>query len=104
DSDFDLERLVMLFNTELANDLGNLLNRSLNMTKRFLGAELRESPYSDHECAALRDSLEQSRAACLAAMDEYDVPGALKALNAHVVHCNGFAERNKPWELAKDES
>ncbi|NNM28905.1 MAG: methionine--tRNA ligase, partial [Akkermansiaceae bacterium] len=43
DSDFDGERLVMLFNTELANDLGNLLNRSLNMTKRFLHATLEES-------------------------------------------------------------
>ena len=104
DSAFDLERLVMIFNTELANDLGNLLNRSLNMTKRFLGAELRPSSYDDEECSAVRASLETTRSSYLSAMDHYDVPGALEALNAHVVHCNGFAERNKPWELAKDES
>ncbi len=35
DSDFDLDRLVMLFNTELANNLGNLCNRALNMSQRF---------------------------------------------------------------------
>jgi len=104
DSDFDPERLVMLFNTELANDLGNLLNRSINMTKRFLHGQLPETHYDDDQCAALRDSLQAVRAAYHAAMDDYDVAGALKALNAHVVHCNGFAERNKPWALAKEEA
>jgi methionyl-tRNA synthetase len=104
DSDFDPERLVMLFNTELANELGNLLNRALSMTKRFLDADLRESSYSDDECKALRESLEAARTAYFASMDRYEVAAGLKALNAHVVHCNGFAERNKPWELAKDES
>lgn len=104
DSDFDPRRLVMLFNTELANDLGNLLNRSLNMTKRFLQAELRESSHEDEQCAELRASLEKSTGDYFAAMDRHDPAGALQALNRHVVHCNGFAERNKPWELAKDES
>jgi methionyl-tRNA synthetase len=35
DSDFDVERLIMLYNTELANELGNLCNRALNMSQRF---------------------------------------------------------------------
>ncbi|MEN8694077.1 MAG: methionine--tRNA ligase, partial [Akkermansiaceae bacterium] len=29
---------------------------------------------------------------------------ALQAINAHVTHCNGYLERNKPWEMKKDES
>ena len=37
DSDYDPERLFVLFNSEMANGLGNLLNRSLNMTKASLG-------------------------------------------------------------------
>ncbi len=104
DSTFDVQRLISLFNSELANDLGNLLNRSLNMTKRFIGGELRESSYTDDDCEAVRSSLQQSTAAYLAAMDLYDVPGALKAINGHVVHCNQFIERNPPFELRKDES
>jgi methionyl-tRNA synthetase len=35
-------------------------------------------------------------------MDECDVSHALEALSRHVVHCNGYAERMKPWELNKD--
>ena len=104
DSAFDLERLVMLFNTELANDLGNLLNRSLNMTKRFLGGCLRVTDYENEETQSLRQSLAAAASRYQEAMEAYDISGALAAINAHVVHCNGFAERNKPWELAKDEA
>ena len=50
DSAFDLNRLISLFNSELANDLGNLLNRSINMTKRFVGGELAEPNYDDDAC------------------------------------------------------
>lgn len=37
-----------------------------------------------------------------AAMDSFDIAEALKAINRHVTVCNAYAERNKPWELAKD--
>ena len=104
DSAFDVTRLVTLFNAELANDLGNLLNRSLNMTKRFLGGELTLSGYDDEACAAVRESLSGATGAYLAAMDDYDLPVALKALNDHVVHCNKFIEQNPPFELRKDET
>ena len=104
DSAFDVARLITLFNAELANDLGNLLNRSLNMTKRFLGGELRISEYDDEACAHVRESLCSVTKAFLAAMNEYDLPGALKALNDHVVQCNQFIEKNPPFELRKDET
>lgn len=104
DSSFDLSRLIMLFNTELANDLGNLLNRSLNMTKRFQGATLRVVDYEDEETKALRTSLAETQSAYQTSMENNDLSAGLAAINAHVVHCNGFVERNKPWELAKDES
>ena len=104
DSAFDVARLITLFNSELANDLGNLLNRSLNMTKRFLGGELVSNNYDDEPCAGVRESLSSATTAYLAAMDEHDLPGALKAINGHVVHCNQFIEKNPPFELRKDET
>ena len=104
DSDFDIERLVMLFNTELANDLGNLLNRSINMTKGFCNSTISDTNTDDESDAALRQSLADSTAAYRAAMDNCDVDQALQAINAHVTHCNGYLERNKPWEMKKDES
>lgn len=102
DSDFDLDRLVMLFNTELANELGNLCNRALNMSQRFTAGVLRHGGEVTGEDEGLRSSLTESTAAWRAAMDEFEVSKALEAINRHVAHCNGYAERMKPWELNKD--
>lgn len=102
DSDFDLDRLVMLFNTELANELGNLCNRALNMSQRFTGGVLRTGGSLTEEDTALQQSLADSIAAYQTAMDDFDISKGLEALNRHVVHCNGYAERMKPWELNKD--
>ena len=104
DSDFDPERLVMLFNTELANDLGNLLNRSINMNKGFCNSTISSTDTDDEGDIALRESLATSTAAYRKAMDECEISVALQAINDHVTHCNGYLERNKPWEMKKDES
>ncbi len=102
DSDFDVERLIMLFNTELANELGNLCNRALNMSQRFTeGIVSRGGPFADDDLA-LQTSLAESTAAYRAAMDEFDISKGLEAISRHVVHCNQYAERMKPWELNKD--
>jgi methionyl-tRNA synthetase len=102
DSDFDVDRLVMLFNTELANELGNLCNRALNMSQRFTDGIVRHGSALQDEDLALQKSLADSLAAYQTAMDDYDISKGLEALNRHVVHCNGYAERMKPWELNKD--
>jgi methionyl-tRNA synthetase len=102
DSDFDVERLIMLFNTELANELGNLCNRALNMSQRFTdGIISRGGSFSDEDLA-LQTSLAESTDAYRTAMDEFDVSKGLEALSRHVVHCNVYAERMKPWELNKN--
>ncbi|MEJ6582158.1 MAG: methionine--tRNA ligase [Akkermansiaceae bacterium] len=104
DSDFDIERLVMLFNTELANDLGNLLNRSINLLKGACAATVADTHTNEAEDVALRESLTNATAAYRAAMDDCEVSAALQAINDHVTHCNGYLERHKPWEMKKDES
>ncbi len=104
DSDFDAERLIMLFNTELANDLGNLLNRSINMTKGFCQSTISSTATDDPEDLALRQSLQKTTSAYRHAMDHYELSEALQAINDHVTHCNGYLERHKPWEMKKDET
>ncbi|MCU0776544.1 MAG: class I tRNA ligase family protein [Akkermansiaceae bacterium] len=102
DSDFDLDRLVMLYNTELANELGNLCNRALNMSQRFTdGLITRGGIFTDADLE-LQTSLSEATDAYRVAMDEFDVSKGLEALGRHVVHCNQYAERMKPWELNKD--
>lgn len=102
DSDFDLDRLVMLYNQEMANELGNLCNRALSMTGRFCGSIVTTTGELTQEELDLRESLTKCIADYRAAMDAYDVPEALKAINRHVTHCNSYTERNKPWELNKE--
>ncbi|MGE9270728.1 MAG: methionine--tRNA ligase [Verrucomicrobiales bacterium] len=102
DSDFDLDRLVMLYNQELANELGNLCNRALNMTNRFCGGIVTTTHSPSDEDNTLRESLASCVQNYEAAMNRYDVAGAMNSITNHVGHCNAYAERNKPWELSKN--
>ncbi len=102
DSEFDLDRLVMLYNTELANELGNLCNRALNMSQRFTGGILHHGGPLTEDDTALQASLADSIQAYQAAMNDFELSKGLEALNRHVSHCNGYAERMKPWELNKN--
>ncbi|WP_411826599.1 methionine--tRNA ligase [Luteolibacter sp. AS25] len=102
DSDFDLDRLVMLFNTELANELGNLCNRALNMSQRFTEGIITPGGPLTADDKELQKSLTESTAAYRKAMQNHEISKGLEALNNHVVHCNQYAERMKPWELNKN--
>lgn len=104
DSDYDPERLKMIYNTELANDIGNLVNRSLNMCVRYCGGVISLGSEDDELSAALRRSLADTTAKFIACMDAYNAADALGALNAHVGLCNSYIEQKQPWTLAKDES
>lgn len=101
DSDFDLDRLIMLYNTELANELGNLCNRALSMSQRYTHGIIDPGGALTEEDIALQTSLRETTAAYRTAMDEFDISKGLEALNRHVAHCNGYAERQKPWEIFK---
>jgi len=102
DANFDVERLVMLFNTELANELGNLCNRALNMSVRFTDGIITPGGPLTHDDMALQQSLIDSTAAYTKAMGNHEISMGLEALNRHVTHCNQYAERMKPWELNKN--
>ncbi len=104
DSDYDPERLKMIYNTELANDLGNLVNRSLNMCVRYCGGIVTPGTEDDELSAALRAGMADTVAKFAAHMDAYATSEAFAALNAQVGLCNSYIEQKKPWELAKDET
>lgn len=101
DSNFDADRLVMLYNTELANDIGNLCNRSINMTRRYCNSTLPASSYDDEASGNLRTLLGKTCRDFSELMDGNLVSEALQALNALVSACNGYIEIQQPWQLAK---
>ncbi len=104
DSDYDMDRLVGLFNSELANNLGNLCNRALNMTKRYSGGITVASDYDDETSQQLRASLDTVLEKYRRHMDKYEISFALEAVIEFISGTNVYAEQHKPWEIAKDET
>lgn len=98
DAEFSVERLVSRYNTDLANSLGNLLNRTLNMAHRYRSGVLRrvESPLADFVSGQV--------AAYRAKMDSFEVSAAIEAAMEIVIRCNAHVEETAPWKLAKDPS
>ena len=95
DADFSEERLVQRYNTDLANNLGNLLNRTLNMAQKARGGQLRRTlPAEPLEGVLPYDS----------AMGEYQVHHALAAAIGIAVNGNQVVDATAPWKLAKDPS
>jgi methionyl-tRNA synthetase len=103
DMDFAEERLVSRFNTDLANGLGNLLNRTLNMAGRYRSGVLTRAPHVEDTGIS---EVEEAAAAVVetftARMDEYQIHLALEAVWLFVSRCDQLVETSAPWKLAKD--
>src|SRR5690606_32841609 len=99
DGDFTYERLIGRYNGDLANDLGNLVNRSIGMLQRYRKGTVpqvdanRESP--------LKAVAEGIPAKVDAALDYFDFRAALTSLWALVAAANRYIDDAKPWEIAK---
>lgn len=96
DADFSIERLEQRYNAELANSLGNLLNRTLSMAKRYRSGILRRM---DSPLAAF---VQEKTTTYDAAMSSYQVQAAIEATMEIVTRCNAYVEETAPWKLAKD--
>jgi methionyl-tRNA synthetase len=97
DMDFTDQRLIQRFNSELANGLGNLVNRTLTMAHRYRGGRLSrslENGLRDHALAAAR--------AYAAAMEGRSINLALEKVAELVTEANQFVERSAPWKLARE--
>jgi methionyl-tRNA synthetase len=104
DADFSEERLIERYNADLANNLGNLLNRTLNMTHRYRNGHL-QRPSDDLKLPdntidgykqLLNEYTERKAAVCP------DVMTKRSLYLASVL--NGFIEVRSPWKLSKSSS
>jgi methionyl-tRNA synthetase len=94
DADFSEQRLIERYNSDLANNLGNLLNRTLNMAHRYRGGKI---------SGRGQGTIPQVSAYC-AEMEQSSLHAALERVNAFVVSCNQKIEVKQPWTLAKSDS
>ncbi|NLI01443.1 MAG: methionine--tRNA ligase [Chthonomonadales bacterium] len=97
DSEFSRESFLRRYNTDLANDLGNLGNRTVAMVGRYLGGEV-PRPAPDPEVGAfVRAAVEDYEVA----VREFRFNAALEAAMRIVAHMNKVIEHRAPWALAK---
>jgi methionyl-tRNA synthetase len=106
DGEFSWEGMVARYNSDLANDFGNLASRVLSMIERYLGGRIPEPPQAAEQTASERDLhgvQDRVFADIAAAMDAIAPHDALKAAWAFVRKANAYVEETRPWALAKDE-
>jgi len=101
DSDFSTELFLIRYNSDLANDLGNLVNRALNMTNRFAAgaipvAEVAEDP--EREVHAL---WEKTRDEALQLCEGLQFHSALDRTFTFIKAINAYIEKRAPWKLGK---
>jgi len=96
DSDFAEAKFIEVYNSELANDLGNLVNRGLTMLQRYRGGVAPKPVAHD-----LQADAEKAVNVYRAQMDALNLPGALDAVRGLVTRTNRYVEETSPFKLAK---
>lgn len=103
DGDFSIQKIEARYNADLANDLGNLLNRTVSMINRYRAGQV-PAPGDDSELetalkALTEDATERSRSL----MFNYEPQAALTAIWEIVTAANTYVEQSAPWTLSKAE-
>lgn len=99
DGNFKRRNLLQRFNSDLANDLGNALNRSLSMTRQNFGLQV---PQPQDAETRLRELAVETHRTVTAALDALDLQGALVAATGYVSAINGYLAERAPWVLARE--
>ena len=102
DADYTTDRLIGRYHEDLANGLGNLVNRTVSMIHKYRGGTIPPMPAPAPDIALTR-VIEKTPAAIDVAMERFDFRQATAALWKIVEEANRYVVEVEPWNLAKAE-
>lgn len=97
------ELMVERLNSELANTLGNLVNRTISMSNKYFGGEVRNTKVCEPVDEELKAVVLGTKAKVAAKMEELRVADAITEIFTLFKRCNKYIDETMPWALAKDE-
>ena len=98
------ELMVERMNSDLANILGNLVNRTISMSNKYFGGEVRNGGVSDAVDEDLKNVVLASVKKAEGKMNELRVADAITEIFNIFRRCNKYIDETMPWALAKDEA
>ena len=104
DGTFTYESFINVFNTDLANTIGNLVSRTVAMTKKYFGGSVVKHEITEELDKELFACAEESINKYHKSMDNYLNADACAAILDIAKRCNKYIDETMPWALAKDEA
>ena len=98
------ELMVERLNSDLANTLGNLVNRTVSMTNKYFGGTVTDKGVVEDVDADLKAVIENTPKAVDEKMDGLRVADAITEIFNLFKRCNKYIDETMPWALAKDEA
>ena len=98
------ELIIERFNSDLANVLGNLVNRTVSMSNKYFDGVVRSTGVAEDVDADLKSFVTGAKARVQDKMDKLRVADAITEVMAVFRRCNKYIDETTPWVLAKDEA
>ena len=97
------ELMVERMNSDLANTLGNLVNRTVSMTNKYFGGTVTDKGVAEEVDADLKRVTEETSGKVDAKMEDLRVADAITEIFNLFKRCNKYIDETMPWALAKEE-
>ncbi len=104
DGSITYESFINRYNTDLANTLGNLVNRSITMANKYFDGVVTRPETADEIDADLIKTAKKTVEKYMGLMNEYRNADAVAAVMELAKRCNKYIDETAPWVLAKDEA